>query len=57
MGRANPMKQAATLKRCSDYRWLRRAIWRGELLSTRVLAKQLTGGRRDPDVNSLYAHS
>jgi hypothetical protein len=51
------MKQAATLKRCSDYRWLRRAIWRGELLSTRVLAKQLTGGRRDPDVNSLYAHS
>jgi DNA-binding transcriptional regulator YhcF (GntR family) len=76
MGRANPVKQGATLKRrphtippppldsragslqVQVYRWLRRAIWRGEmpsgcvLPSTRALAKQLGVSRN----TALYAY-
>jgi DNA-binding GntR family transcriptional regulator len=76
MGRANFVKQGATLKRCPHtiappeldrragslqvqvYRWLRRAIWRGELPSgcvlpsTRALAKQLGVSRN----TALYAY-
>jgi DNA-binding transcriptional MocR family regulator len=77
MGRANLVKQGATLKRGSNpippplldrsaceplqvqvYRWLRRAIWRGELgsgcvlPSTRALAKQLGVSRN----TALYAY-
>jgi len=76
MGRANFVKQGATLKRCPHkippppldrgagglqvqvYRWLRGAIWRGELPSgctlpsTRALAKQLGVSRN----TALYAY-